>query len=353
MSDPTGKQATYRVVQWATGNIGTKSLQGVIGHPQLTLVGLYVTSEAKEGRDAGELAGLEPTGVLATREVADILALKPDCVLYMQQGVDVDVICSLLESGINVVTTAGMFHHPPSVDPEVRRQVEEACRRGGASIHSTGSSPGFISEAVTLVMTSLQRRLDRLHIGEFADVSSRNSPELLFDIMGFGKDPSEFDAARWEFGAGSFGPSLRLLGDAIGMPIDSVTSSGGVAVANRTLEIAAGTLPRGTVAAQKMNVSGWHQGRELLGFSATWFCSSEVDADWDFRQGGWRMVVEGDSPLDVEVRLDIPLERMAETTPGYTANRAVNAVPVVCDAPAGIRTTVDLPQIIANLGGPA
>jgi len=44
---------------------------------------------------------------------------------------------------------------------------------------------------------------------------------------------------------------------------------------------------------------------------------------------------------------------MAETTPGYTANRAVNAVPVVCDAPAGIRTTVDLPQIIANLGGPA
>jgi 4-hydroxy-tetrahydrodipicolinate reductase len=353
MSDPTGKQATYRVVQWATGNIGTKSLQGVIGHPQLTLVGLYVTSEAKEGRDAGELAGLEPTGVLATREVADILALKPDCVLYMQQGVDVDVICSLLESGINVVTTAGMFHHPPSVDPEVRRQVEAACRRGGASIHSTGSSPGFISEAVTLVMTSLQRRLDRLHIGEFADVSSRNSPELLFDIMGFGKDPSEFDAARWEFGAGSFGPSLRLLGDAIGMPIDSVTSSGGVAVANRTLEIAAGTLPRGTVAAQKMNVSGWHQGRELLGFSATWFCSSEVDADWDFRQGGWRMVVEGDSPLDVEVRLDIPLERMAETTPGYTANRAVNAVPVVCDAPAGIRTTVDLPQIIANLGGPA
>jgi len=37
-------------------------------------------------------------------------------------------------------------------------------------------------------------------------------------------------------------------------------------------------------------------------------------------------------------------------SPGYTAHRAVNAVPVVCDAPPGIRTTVDLPQVIARLG---
>ena len=51
------------------------------------------------------------------------------------------------------------------------------------------------------------------------------------------------------------------------------------------------------------------------------------------------------------MRLPIPLERMAETTPGYTANRAVNAVPCVCAAAPGIRTTVDLPQIVADLGG--
>ncbi len=41
---------------------------------------------------------------------------------------------------------------------------------------------------------------------------------------------------------------------------------------------------------------------------------------------------------------------MGETTPGYTANRAVNAVPYVCTARPGIRTTVDLPQVIPALG---
>jgi 4-hydroxy-tetrahydrodipicolinate reductase len=89
-----------------------------------------------------------------------------------------------------------------------------------------------------------------------------------------------------------------------------------------------------------------------MSFSATWYCSADIDADWDLRPGGWRVVVDGDCPLEVEIRLVIPLERMAETTPGYTANRAVNAIPLVCEAPHGIQTTVELPQVVANLGGP-
>jgi hypothetical protein len=69
----------------------------------------------------------------------------------------------------------------------LRERVEAACERGAASIHSTGSSPGVITEAVALVLTSIQRRLDGLTIDEFADLSQRNSPGLLFDVMGFGK----------------------------------------------------------------------------------------------------------------------------------------------------------------------
>lgn len=350
MTEPATTVPTYRVAQWATGNIGSRSLRAVIEHPRLELVGLHVSSEEKAGRDAGELCGLGSTGVVATRDVDEVIAARPDCVLFMQQGSDTDALCALLEAGVNVVTTAGEFHHPGSMDPTLRRRVEAACAKGGASIHSTGSSPGFISEAVPLVLTSIQRRLDRLQIQEFADLSSRNSPELLFDLMGFGKEPASFDPGRWAHGAHSFGPTLRQLGDAVGMPLDAIESTGEVATATRSVEIAAGTLDAGTVAAQRMTVWGLRDGREVLSFSATWYCSSELDADWDLRPSGWRLVVDGDCPLDVEIRLAIPLERMAETTPGYTAHRAVNAVPFVCEAPHGIRTTADLPQVIADLG---
>ena len=91
-------------------------------------------------------------------------------------------------------------------------------------------------------------------------------------------------------------------------------------------------------------------GRPVLRFRATWYCTTELDPAWDLRATGWRVMVEGDAPLDVDIRFPVPPERWAETSPGLTAHRAVNAVPVVCEAAPGIRTTVDLPQVIAMLG---
>src|SRR6202012_1125548 len=128
-----------RVVQWATGNIGSRSLRHVIEHPGLTLAGVYVTSAAKAGRDAGELCGLPPTGVTATNDTAEILALRADCVLYMPAVCDLDPVCDILAAGTNIVTTRGEFHHPASMSPQDRERVERACAESGASIHSTGS----------------------------------------------------------------------------------------------------------------------------------------------------------------------------------------------------------------------
>ena len=148
----------------------------MIEHPGIDLVGVWVHSPDKAGRDAGDLCGLAATGVAATNDIEDVVALGADCVLYMPRELDADEVCRLLAAGSNVVTTRGEFHHPPSMDPALRERVEAACAEGGTSIHSTGSSPGFITEAVPLVLSSIQRRLDRLTIDEFADLSRRALP---------------------------------------------------------------------------------------------------------------------------------------------------------------------------------
>ena len=96
---------TLRVVQWATGNIGTYALRSVIEHPQLDLAGVYVYTPAKAGRDAGELCGLDPVGVAATRDIEVIVDLGADCVLYMPARCDFDEVCRLLASGANVVAS--------------------------------------------------------------------------------------------------------------------------------------------------------------------------------------------------------------------------------------------------------
>jgi 4-hydroxy-tetrahydrodipicolinate reductase len=339
-----------RVVQWATGNIGTRSLRGVIEHPDMELVGVRVYGDEKVGRDAGDLCGRPPTGVLATADIDAVLALDADCVLYMPRALDVADVCRLLASGANVVTTRGEFHRPAGMADDLRGEVEAACAEGGSSIHSTGSSPGFITEAVPLVLTSIQRSLDSLKIEEFADLSARNSPELLFDIMGFGRPPTAIGEARLTHGRTSFGPSLELVADALGMPLERLDASGEVAVALHDTAIAAGVIEAGAVAAQRVTVDGYHHGRAVVRFRANWYCTADLEPAWDLRPTGWRVSVEGDAPLDVDLRFPFPIEEMAAMSPGYTANRAVNAVPVVCDAPPGIRTTIDLPQVVARLG---
>lgn len=341
---------TRRVVQWATGNIGTRSLQGVIDHPELELVGLWVHSPDKAGRDAGELCGRGATGVVATNDLEAVVALGADCVLYMPRAFDAEEVCRLLAGGSNVVTTRGELHHPPSLDPDLRDRIEAACAEGGTSVHSTGSSPGFITEAVPLVLTSIQRRLDHLLIEEHADMSARNSPDLIFTIMGFGTEPAALSPGRLNHGLHSFAPSLRVTADALGLPLDEVRASGEVAVAAHDVEIAAGRVPAGTVAAQRTMVTGFHGGRAVIGFRSNWYVTGDLDPAWDVHPTGWRITVEGDAPLVVDLPFPFGLDEMAERSPGYTANRAVNAVAAVCAAAPGIRTSVDLPQIIARLG---
>ena len=343
----------YRVVQWATGNVGARALRRAIEHPHLELVGVYVYGATKVGRDAGELAGIGRVGVAATNRIEDVLALRPDCVLYMAQYTNLDDVCRLLEAGINIVTTRTEFLNPESMDPTVRTRVEAACQRGKTSIHSTGCSPGFATEALPLVLSSLQRRIDHLSINEFADNSSRNSPEMLFDIMGFGQRPGRPMQARLDHLRNAFGPSLQLVAKEVGLPLDSVEVSGGVGVARKDVPIAAGLVPAGTVAAMRTIVSGMRAGKSLMSFTATWYVSSDVETSdgqaWDFRSSGWRLVVKGDVPLDVSITYPVAPEDYANMTPGLTAHIPLNAVRYVCEAQPGIRSSVDLPRIVPQL----
>jgi 2,4-diaminopentanoate dehydrogenase len=339
-----------RVVQWATGNIGMKALRAVIGHPDLELVGLFVFSDEKAGQDAGTLCGLAPTGVVATRDVDEIIGLGADCIVYMPLLPDIEVLCRLLASGSNVVTSCTDFHWPALLEPAEREAIEAACAEGNTSIHSTGSSPGFISEALPFVLTSISRRLDRIELNEFADVSSRKSPEMLFRLMGFGRAVDDFDGRRWGRFGPVFTPTLYAFADAVGLPLDSVDLRGEVAGASERVEIAAGTIAAGHVAGERLTVSGMRDGEPLVQFRATWYCSTLLDADWDLQETGWRVKVAGDTPLDVRIAFPVQPEDYADFSPGLTAHRPINAVKAVCAAAPGIRVTSELPQIIATYG---
>jgi 4-hydroxy-tetrahydrodipicolinate reductase len=337
----------FRVIQWATGNIGGRALREVIRHPALELVGVLVYDPAKEGVDAGSLCGEEPTGVFATTDRKALHALGADCVLYMPRALDVSDVAALLESGKNIVTTRSEFFDGGSALADAERtRVVDACTQGRSSVYSTGSSPGFITDALPFALLSLQRHVESIEIDEFANLSRRDSPHLLFEQMGFGQPLGSFDPKRSAYLLGAFQPALGVLAEAAGRPIDAWNCVGEVAAARRETLILAGVLPAGSVAAQRTTIVGTSGGAEVLRFSANWYCTDAVDPAWDLRSTGWRVRVRGDAPLDVDLTFPIPLDDLAAFTPAYTANRPVNAIPYVCAARPGILATVDLPHLL-------
>ena len=99
-----------RVVVWATGGVGTNAIRAIARRPDLELVGVWVHSTEKVGRDAGELAGIGALGIEATGDAAALVELRPDCVVYAASGPErgagaVPDYELLLSNGINVVTT--------------------------------------------------------------------------------------------------------------------------------------------------------------------------------------------------------------------------------------------------------
>src|SRR5258708_39385926 len=100
-------ESPLRVAVWSTGGIGAIAVRAVDENPYTDLVGVWVPSADKAGRDAGEIVGIGPIGVTATNDADELIALRPDCVVYTANGPERDAAAvpdyvRLLEAGINV-----------------------------------------------------------------------------------------------------------------------------------------------------------------------------------------------------------------------------------------------------------
>ena len=107
----------YRVIQWATGGVGRGALEGILDHPELELVGCWVHSPEKAGKDVGERIGREPVGVTAISDTDAVLAMDADCVLYAPLLAQTPEVVRILESGKNVVTPLGWFYPKAKTGP--------------------------------------------------------------------------------------------------------------------------------------------------------------------------------------------------------------------------------------------
>jgi 2,4-diaminopentanoate dehydrogenase len=336
---------TIRVVQWTTGNVGKQTVAAIAANPGLELVGCYAWSPDKAGRDVGELCGIAPLGVTATNDVDELLALRPDCVMYNPMWPSTDELVRILSAGANVVTTAA-FINGHRLGPD-RKRLVDACARGGASLFGTGISPGW-AELLGIVLAGISSRVDKITISEAAHTALYDSPETE-KPAGFGRPIDDPDLKKMTAeGTAVFGEAVAMLADALGVELDEIVCESEHAKTTADLDLGSWKIAAGCVAGVAASWQGRVGGRTIVELNVRWKKAMVLEPDWKIADG-YTIEVAGlptiRSTLQFLPPPDFAVKQLSDfMVIGHimTAMPAVNAIPRVVAAPPGIVTYTDV-----------
>jgi hypothetical protein len=345
-----------RVAVWSTGGVGSNAIRAIANRTDLELVGVWVHTPGKVGRDAGELARIAPLGIRATNDMDALLALEPDCVVYGASGPGrgagaVGDYERLLTAGINVVTTTSTeLVYPPVADEALRDRLSTAAVAGGASLYASGIFPGFASDELALLLTTQSRNITTLRLIEVSLNDHYPVADVMMDGLGFAR-PLDFEPF---IGLPGVIPMvwrapISLIAQGLGVELDEIRGRVERELTDHEIEVAFGTVPAGTVGAVRTIASGIVDGREAIVVDHVIRMSRDVAPSWPSSESDATYIVAIEGDPDIECRLTLgPAEGRdaGEAAMTATAMRVVNAVPYVVAAQPGLLSSLDLPMTV-------
>jgi hypothetical protein len=344
----------HRVIVWGTGFVGRMVIRELADHPAFELVGVVVHDAAKDGRDAGEIAGTRPLGIRATRDVDAVLALPADAVAYFgptaaHAAANIENMAAALRAGKNVVSTAMTpFVYPKACPPRMIEPLEKACREGGTSCFTTGIDPGFANDLFPMTLMGLCGRVDRVRVQEILDYATYSGD---YSPMGLG-DPIEKKALLEEPAILCFawGHTIPMIADAIGVELERTDTVYEKWPTPSRIDFPHGSIAPGHCAAVRFEIRGFVGGEPRIVIEHVNRITNAAAPDWPRARieenDAYRVVVEGSPDIVQETAFRGAKDR--DPNAGgclATGMRAVHAIPAVCAAPPGLLSALDLPLI--------
>lgn len=130
-----------------------------------------------EGKDMGEHAGLESSGVKISTKLnqdmpADVAVLATVSDL---EGITPQIL-ALLESGLPVVSTCEELFYPWHEHPEVANSIDAMAINKNVAVIGTGVNPGFLMDALPAMLTGVCNHVDRIEVRRYQDAQFRRIP---------------------------------------------------------------------------------------------------------------------------------------------------------------------------------
>ena len=350
-------KAKYNVAVWATGGVGSYAIRTIADRPNLELVGVWVHSDSKNGKDAGELAGIGPVGVRATLDAEEILGCNADCVVYAAPAPNrmkeaIGDMCRILAAGKNIVTTSisGLVYPRGSMPDKVIDAIRGAAEAGRSSLFSSGIEPGFAADLLPIALMSMSHKVYSVRGIEITNYSEYPNPYDMRELFGFGQ-PLDYQGGlkapgtlRWGWGA-----AVTMVAEALGVELEDIRETCEFQATPRDIPTAFGLVDAGTVGATRARCIGVVDGVDVITIEHVDRIADDLAPDWPKgRTGGtdgiWRVIIDGEPSFDGEFEVG---HRPGESHNDHgllaTGMRAVNAIPWVCEAEPGIVDALHIP----------
>jgi hypothetical protein len=346
-----------KIAVWGTGNVGRPAIRAVNSHADLELCAVIVSNPDKVGKDAGALAGLPDLGITATDDAAAVIASRPDAVVYTATA---DIrpeeamadLLGCLQAGVNVVSTAFYTYlDPRSAPAEALEPINTACESSGASLFVSGIDPGWVMDMLPVIASGAVSGITEIRTREIFNYALYDQPHVVREVIGFGGSMDELPLMLHDFAIEMvWAPMLRIIGDAMGKPVEKVEVQVERLPLQRTIEVPGmGTFEQGTQGAFRFEVRGLHAGKSLYVLEHVTRIDDACAPDWPYPaegRGCHQVLISGDPDLHMSVHAQDHHEPGAAGGGNASAaNWVVNALPSVCAARPGVVTVLDLPRI--------
>lgn len=324
-----------RVVQYGIGPIGVAIVRLLREKASIELVGAIDRDPAKAGRDLGELAGAPdaPWGIAVSARHSGVLDGRVDVVMHTTSS-DLSKVegelMACIAAGTCVVSTCEELSFPFRKHPELAQRLDAAAKDEGVALVGTGVNPGFVMDKLVLVLSAAAQRVDHARAVRVVDASKRRLP--LQKKIGAGMSPEEF---RAQVAAGiikhhGLPESVAMVADGLGFALDGITETIEPVIAGEPVKTPFLEVAPGQVAGVHQIARGTHGGEEKVYLELQMYVGAKQPADTIELRGEpmLSMVIPGGTHGDLA-----------------TAAIAVNAIPTILAAPAGLRTVRDLPML--------
>ncbi len=324
-----------KVVQYGLGPIGCRSVQYLTERGHFDLVGAIDSDQRKVGVDVGELAELPNTlGIHVTDDSTNLLRQVDAEVVVLTTTSSLEQIrpqvLEIISCGKNVVSTCEELMYPWQTSPSLAEEIDVAAQEKGVSVLSTGVNPGFLMDFLPLVMTGVCRDVEKVTVERIQDAQFRRLP--FQKKIGAGLTVQEFEERVKEGNLRHVGltESMHLLASGLGWKLDKTEDNVEPVVASQKVTTANLTIEPDRALGVNQIGRGYIGDKELitLVFRATIGEPEPRD----------RVLIQGTPSIDMAIEQGVN---------GDTATCAiiVNAIPVVIQAPAGLRTMADISPI--------